>query len=154
MGDDTVFGGVGWGGIGLVLNLLFSIFYFFWGFYFGVFWLAGKLTVQSDVYSFGVVLLELITGRRAMSQLPNGTNLRLTTWARPYLLGEKEGGVRAIMDATMPNPFPERVASVLAALLRHCLNKNPKDRPDMEHMATRLANLLRSEARGEEEDAT
>lgn len=115
---------------------------------------AGKLSVQSDVYSFGVVLLELITGRRAMSQLPSGANLRLTTWARPYLLGEKEGGLGAIMDATMPTPFPEGVASVLTVVLRHCLNNNPKQRPDMQHIATQLANLLRSEARGGEEDAT
>lgn len=52
---------------------------------------AWQVTRMSDVYSFGVVLLELVTGRRAVETMANGTRCNLvdavshTTCKRPNI---------------------------------------------------------------------
>lgn len=39
-----------------------------------------QLTEKSDVYSFGVVLLELISGRKPVSQEDYGAELNIVHW--------------------------------------------------------------------------
>ena len=39
-----------------------------------------QLTEKSDVYSFGVVLLELISGRKPISQEDYGAELNIVHW--------------------------------------------------------------------------
>lgn len=44
--------------------------------------LTGQLTVKSDVYSFGVLLLEMLTGRKAVSETGAPGERNLVEWVR------------------------------------------------------------------------
>lgn len=100
--------------------------------------LTGRLTSRCDVYSFGVVLLELVTGRRAVEKSRVGEEHNLVDWAKPYL-GDKRKVFR-IMDTNLQGQYPQKSASMVAALALKCINE-AKLRPPMSEVLSTLESL-------------
>lgn len=78
----------------------------------------------SDIFSFGVILFELACGRRPFDSNHSMVTLQQIAFKRAPLLNE----------------FNPQAPPALAALVDHCLNKAPADRPcSMEVIAAQLA---------------
>ncbi|XP_031405996.1 probable serine/threonine-protein kinase PBL7 [Punica granatum] len=101
--------------------------------------LSGKLTMKSDIYSFGVVLLELITGRRALS-LENGHARYLIEWARP-MMKDRRNFVQ-LADPNLKGQFPETVLRNAVQLASMCLREEPNTRPSMTDVSEALNHLM------------
>ncbi|KAK1295586.1 putative receptor protein kinase CRINKLY4 [Acorus calamus] len=71
-----------------------------------------------DVYSFGVVLLEMLTGQRALEEDRSKHEERdIVKWARPHI---KKHEWRAIIDPTIVEEFPEKLAYRAFLIAYHC----------------------------------
>ncbi|PIN19044.1 Serine/threonine protein kinase [Handroanthus impetiginosus] len=96
---------------------------------------TSQLTEKSDVYSFGVVLVELLTGRKALSydkpeEEINLTNFFLYTLRKDRLFEIIEGNI--VCDETR-----EQIIEV-SKLAKKCLNVRGEDRPTMKEVAIEL----------------
>ncbi|PIN19036.1 Serine/threonine protein kinase [Handroanthus impetiginosus] len=96
---------------------------------------TSQLTEKSDVYSFGVVLLELLTGRKALSydkpeEEINLANFFLYTLRKDRLFEIIEGNI--VCDETS-----EQIIEV-SKLAKKCLNVRGDDRPTMKEVAMEL----------------
>ncbi|KAK0577277.1 hypothetical protein LWI29_030652 [Acer saccharum] len=92
------------------------------------YFMYGKVNDKIDVYAFGVVLLELLSGRKPISnEYPKGQE-SLVMWATPIL---NSGKVTQLLDPTLGDNYDrdqvERM--VLAAIL--CIRRAPRARPQM-----------------------
>jgi serine/threonine protein kinase len=103
------------------------------------------LTTKSDVYSFGVVLLELLTGRKAISKCSNKNNkkipanplINVVDFATPRVQADE---LVSILDFRLPIPqgLELQAVSILASVAEHCVAQEGKERPSMTHIVTRL----------------
>ncbi|GAB2270408.1 hypothetical protein Dimus_005309 [Dionaea muscipula] len=92
------------------------------------YFMHGKVTDKIDVYAFGVVLLELLSGRKPISNdLPKGQE-SLVMWAKPILAG---GKITQLLDSNLGDNYnwDEMERVVLAAAL--CIRRSPRARPQM-----------------------
>ncbi|XP_065880231.1 protein kinase STUNTED isoform X2 [Euphorbia lathyris] len=92
------------------------------------YFMYGKVNEKIDVYAFGVVLLELLSGRKPISNdLPKGQE-SLVMWAKPIL---DDGKVCQLLDPSLGEEYDgEQLESmVLAATL--CVKRSPRARPEM-----------------------
>ncbi|KAF5789792.1 putative transferase, protein kinase RLK-Pelle-WAK-LRK10L-1 family [Helianthus annuus] len=98
---------------------------------------TGRLTEKSDVYSFGVLLLELITGRRAITE---GVNI--VNWVQSLV---EEGNVEAIIDSRLEGHFDINTAwkGVETAIACVCLTS--VERPTMNDVAMDLKHCVQTE---------
>ncbi|KAL8134277.1 hypothetical protein AgCh_009353 [Apium graveolens] len=92
------------------------------------YFMYGKVNDKIDVFAFGVVLLELLSGKKPISnEYPKGQE-SLVMWARPVLNG---GKVAQILDPGLGSDYDfdlmERM--MLAATL--CIRRSPRARPHM-----------------------
>lgn len=92
------------------------------------YFMYGKVNDKIDVFAFGVVLLELLSGRKPISnENPKGQE-SLVMWARPVLNGGKSA---QILDPSLGCGYDcdlmERM--LLAATL--CIRRSPRARPHM-----------------------
>nr|DAD44525.1 TPA_asm: hypothetical protein HUJ06_002755 [Nelumbo nucifera] len=65
------------------------------------YYISSKLNEKSDVYSFGIVLLELITGRTAITK-SSGSRIHIVQWVSPKLV---TGEIRNIVDQRFQGDF-------------------------------------------------
>ncbi|KAJ0526258.1 putative transferase, protein kinase RLK-Pelle-RLCK-VIIa-2 family [Helianthus annuus] len=100
---------------------------------------AGHLYVKSDVYGFGVVLLELMTGLRALDTKRPGPQTNLVEWAKPLLPNRKK--LKTIMDARIEGQYSSKGAIMLAQVILHCLEQEPRKRPAMKEVADILEQI-------------
>ncbi|KAF7093294.1 hypothetical protein CFC21_095713 [Triticum aestivum] len=85
---------------------------------------TGRFTEKSDVFAFGIVVLQVITGRRAVSQVKVGTaSSDLEGLIDPYL-----GGI-----------FSTTEAARLAEVAVHCTSEAASQRPTMEAVVQQLS---------------
>ncbi|KAH9554575.1 hypothetical protein CY35_08G070500 [Sphagnum magellanicum] len=77
-------------------------------------------TLETDVLSFGVLLLEIITGKNAMSQNPDCSLSSLIDWALPLI---KQGNTLAICDPRIRLPPPLCIPALnhMATIAARCL---------------------------------
>lgn len=92
------------------------------------YFMYGKVNDKIDVFAFGVVLLELLSGKKPISnEYPKGQE-SLVMWARPVLNG---GKFAQILDPGLGSGYDcdlmERM--MLAATL--CIRRSPRARPHM-----------------------
>ncbi|XWS25077.1 hypothetical protein CRYUN_Cryun27aG0040100 [Craigia yunnanensis] len=92
------------------------------------YFMYGKVNDKIDVYAFGVVLLELLSGRKPISNdYPKGQE-SLVMWAKPIVSG---GKVSQLLDPSLGDGYDrdQMERMVLAATL--CIRRAPWARPQM-----------------------
>ncbi|KAJ4771496.1 Leucine-rich repeat protein kinase family protein [Rhynchospora pubera] len=100
-----------------------------------------QLTEKSDVYSFGVVLLEIITGKSAIIQVPEGSQ-HLTNFVQRDL---SKGNIESILDSNMGGQHNLNSIWKVADLALRCTIQQPTMRPDMTAVVTELKESLELE---------
>ncbi|XP_062183804.1 probable L-type lectin-domain containing receptor kinase S.5 [Phragmites australis] len=100
-----------------------------WGFIAPEYSVSHKATRKTDIYAFGVLILEIVTGRRVISEFQDTFQL-LTDWVwnlhrKGRLLEAVDGNVISTEE------FDEDGAIRLLLLGLACTNPNPLDRPSM-----------------------
>ncbi|KAK0601407.1 hypothetical protein LWI29_023988 [Acer saccharum] len=100
---------------------------------------TGQLTEKSDVYSFGVVLVELMTGKQALSfDGPKEDRLLVVKFCS--LL--KKGRLYRILDnGIINNDKTDQQIKEVAELASRCLNVKGEERPSMKEVAMELKRL-------------
>ncbi|XP_010519689.1 PREDICTED: wall-associated receptor kinase-like 22 [Tarenaya hassleriana] len=117
---------------------------------------TSQFTDKSDVYSFGVVLVELITGKKAVSNVRSEENRGL---AAHFVEAMRENRLLGMVDARIKEDSKlEQVMSV-AKLARKCLNLKGKKRPSMREVSMELERIrsspgdpLKDDTESDEED--
>ncbi|XP_073142369.1 probable LRR receptor-like serine/threonine-protein kinase RKF3 [Henckelia pumila] len=97
--------------------------------------LYGQLTERSDVYSFGVVLLELISGKKALTTFNDGQPTILSDWAWSLV---RKGRTMSVAEENMPDLGPPDIVEnhVLVAVL--CSHPQLYARPTMDQVVKML----------------
>ena len=89
------------------------------------------------MYSFGVVLLELITGRQAISE-----NMYIVIWVKSMV---EQGNVEKIIDPRLQGDFDMNAAWKVLELALTCVDHTSPRRPTMNDVVTDLKNCLKAE---------
>ncbi|KAI7988554.1 Wall-associated receptor kinase 2 [Camellia lanceoleosa] len=99
---------------------------------------TSQLTEKSDVYSFGVVLVELLTGKKALSfnRLELERNL-----AMYFVSSMKEDRLLEIVDEQVMNVAKADQLKEVATLAKRCLRVKGDKRPTMKEVAVELEGL-------------
>ncbi|KAJ0715279.1 putative protein kinase RLK-Pelle-WAK family [Helianthus annuus] len=102
---------------------------------------TNQLTDKSDVYSFGVVLVELLTGKKALSFDRPEAERNLTIY---FLYSLKEGRLLQVLDEHLQlNDIPSEIIQV-SRLAERCLRIKGDERPTMKEVAIKLQGILAS----------
>ncbi|TDG96957.1 hypothetical protein EPR50_G00234570 [Perca flavescens] len=100
----------------------------------------GKLSFGLDVYSFGMVIMETVTGRKVIEDVPKQAPLR------DLLVTEVEdsGGVDSCLQFldVAAGRWPAAVALGLLRLALDCTASRHRSRPNMENVLLALSKLL------------
>ncbi|XP_073286034.1 wall-associated receptor kinase 2-like [Primulina huaijiensis] len=99
---------------------------------------TNQLTAKSDVYSFGVVLVELLTGRKALSYDKPDLEKNL---AHLFLYKLKQGLLSEILDDNILSKANSVQLTKVARLAEGCLHVKGDDRPNMKEVAMELEGL-------------
>ncbi|XP_030925102.1 proline-rich receptor-like protein kinase PERK3 [Quercus lobata] len=96
----------------------------------------GRLTDKLDVYSFGVVLLELITGRKPISQNPP---FNMVNWAKPLLSPAlKKKKFDDLVDKRLEKNFDSKEMARMVSCAAKCLRLSYEERPGMSQILREL----------------
>ncbi|XP_068652126.1 protein kinase STUNTED-like isoform X2 [Aristolochia californica] len=92
------------------------------------YFMYGKVTNKIDVYAFGVVLLELLSGRKPISnEHPKGQE-SLVMWAKPILQG---GKYMLLLDPSLKETVDSDQIERMAMAASLCVRRAPHCRPHM-----------------------
>ncbi|KAL8226153.1 hypothetical protein R6Q57_018710 [Mikania cordata] len=97
---------------------------------------TNRLTEKTDVYSFGVVILELITGRAAVS---DGTNI--VKWV---LSSFERGNIETIIDSRLEGHFNINTAWKMVETAMNCVSHPSVQRPTMNDVVVDLKHCLQA----------
>ncbi|XP_004964453.1 probable leucine-rich repeat receptor-like protein kinase At5g63930 [Setaria italica] len=86
---------------------------------------TGRFTDKSDVFAFGIVVLQVITGKRDVSQLKVGA----------AAVSDLDG----LVDGNLNGVFSRTEAARLAAVAAYCTSEVPNQRPTMEAVVQQLS---------------
>ncbi|KAL5576863.1 hypothetical protein UlMin_018562 [Ulmus minor] len=100
------------------------------------YYMSNRLNEKSDVYSFGVVLLEIITGRPAISK-PN--KILISQWVDLIL---KKGEIKSIIDPRLQGNFNVNSAWKAVEIAMNCVSQSSSARPTMDQVAVELKECL------------
>ncbi|MBA0749813.1 hypothetical protein Gogos_003699, partial [Gossypium gossypioides] len=99
---------------------------------------SSQFTEKSDVYSFGVVIVELLTGKMAISTFGLQEKRGLVSY---FMLSMEENHLLDIVDAEIWKDGQKDEVVAVAQLAKRCLNLDGRYRPTMKEMAMELERL-------------
>ncbi|KAF7847548.1 hypothetical protein BT93_L2852 [Corymbia citriodora subsp. variegata] len=117
---------------------LFTMVQGTWGYLDPEYLHTSQLTEKSDVYSFGVVLVELLTGKKALSFDRSEEERSLATYFLSSLKNDKF--FQIIAEVIANEGINEQVREV-ANLVKRCLTIKAEERPTMKEVAIELERL-------------
>ncbi|KAH9554506.1 hypothetical protein CY35_08G067300 [Sphagnum magellanicum] len=112
---------------------------------------GGLITPKLDVFAFGVILLEIMSGKEAVSFCQTADQTGTNTLKKAHLpdvirsiLADKEPGrrLRAWMDPLLGDSAPLDYALKTAELAKDCVDPDPNSRPNMSKVALTLSKIL------------
>ncbi|CAK9226840.1 unnamed protein product [Sphagnum troendelagicum] len=109
---------------------------------------GGIITPKVDVFAFGVILLEILSGKEAVSfQIDPDTNTFKKTLLPDVIVAifaDKDPGrrLRPWMDPLLRDSAPLDCALKTAELAKDCVNPDPELRPEMTEVALALSKIL------------
>ena len=103
---------------------------------------TSQLTEKSDVYSFGVVLVELLTGKKALSFDRPEEERSLAIYFISFL---KDNKLFEILEKHIAKEGKAEHLREVANLAKRCLSLKGEDRPTMKEVATELEGLRKVE---------
>ena len=103
---------------------------------------TSQLTEKSDVYSFGVVLVELLTGKKALSFDRPEEERSLAMYFISFL---KDNRLFEILEKHIVKEGKAEHLKEVAHLAKRCLRLKGEDRPTMKEVATELEGLRKVE---------
>ncbi|ONI30222.1 hypothetical protein PRUPE_1G238400 [Prunus persica] len=101
-----------------------------------------QLTEKSDVYSFGVVLLELISGKKAVSTEDFGDELNIVYWARSLI---RKGDVVSIIDPFLQGNVKIDSIWRIAEVAIQCVEQHGVSRPRMQEIILAIQDAMKIE---------
>ncbi|KAH9331554.1 hypothetical protein KI387_003662, partial [Taxus chinensis] len=111
------------------------------------YYISQQLTEKSDVYSFGVVLLEMISGREAISNESFGVEFRnIVQWARFHI---EKGDIRSIIDPALGTNFNIQCVWKIAEKAMLCVQPYGKLRPTMSDVVKEIQEAIDIEKESE-----
>ncbi|KAK7305469.1 hypothetical protein VNO77_43375 [Canavalia gladiata] len=101
------------------------------------------ITSKVDVYSYGIVVLEMITGKRPMTDITDAVEPRhemLVTWVREKRRKRSQvaSWVEQIVDPALGSNYDINQMETLAMLALDCVEEEKDTRPTMSQIAERL----------------
>uniref|UniRef100_A0A7N2LD40 Uncharacterized protein n=1 Tax=Quercus lobata TaxID=97700 RepID=A0A7N2LD40_QUELO len=96
---------------------------------------TSQLTEKSDVYSFGVVLMELLTGKKAISFDRPEEERSLALY---FLSSLKENRLFEVLEKNIANEENAEQLKEVSNLAMRCLRLKGEDRPNMKEVAMEL----------------
>uniref|UniRef100_A0A2N9IAH2 Protein kinase domain-containing protein n=1 Tax=Fagus sylvatica TaxID=28930 RepID=A0A2N9IAH2_FAGSY len=101
-----------------------------------------QLTEKSDVYSFGVVLLELISGRKAISAEDYGPEMNIVHWARSLI---RKGDVISVVDPFLIGNVKIESIWRIAEVAIQCVELHGVSRPRMQEVILAIQEAIKIE---------
>ncbi|KAL0009211.1 hypothetical protein SO802_010713 [Lithocarpus litseifolius] len=103
---------------------------------------TSQLTEKSDVYSFGVVLVELLTGKKALSFDRSEEERSLAIY---FISTLKDNRLFEILEKHIVKEGKAEQLKEVSNLSKRCLRLKGEDRPSMKEVATELEGLRKME---------
>lgn len=104
------------------------------------YYISQQLTDKSDVYSFGVILLELISGREAISNESFGVNCRnIVQWARLHI---ESGDIQGIIDPNVREDYDIQSMWKIAEKALMCVQPHGHMRPSISEVLKEIQDAL------------
>ena len=105
-------------------------------------WLSGvAITPKVDVYSFGMVLLEIISGRRNLSEAYTSNHYHFDYFPMQAISKLHEGSVQNLLDPELHGDFNLEEAERVCKVACWCIQENEIDRPTMGEVVRFLEGL-------------
>lgn len=108
----------------------------------------GLVTPQLDIFSFGVVLLEILSGKEAVSRRQVGGDsteeLLSVTICEVLGGGNVREKLKGFVDPCLENEYPFDLAFSSAQLAEKCVNNNLNSRPSMAEVFMTISKILSS----------
>ncbi|KAI4297766.1 hypothetical protein L6164_037634 [Bauhinia variegata] len=99
------------------------------------YFMYGKVSDKIDVYAFGVVVLELITGRKAISPETSKAQESLVVWAKPLM---DNGNLIDLLDPNLQGNFDEIQLQRMVVAASLCTTRSARLRPKMNEILSIL----------------
>jgi len=96
------------------------------------------ISTKTDVFNFGMLLLEIISGRSAVSLNVDFTPFSLLDWALPLI---KQDNAMAICDTRLKPPQVTATIKQMATIASRCVRPSGSRRPSMDDIVHGLTNV-------------
>ncbi|KAD7479789.1 hypothetical protein E3N88_02925 [Mikania micrantha] len=114
------------------------------------YYISNHLTEKSDIYSFGVILLELISGKEAISNESFGINCRnIVQWAKLHI---ENGDIQGIIDPSLGDEYDIQTMWKVAEKALMCVQPHASTRPSMSEVIKEIQDAILIERGGSSEE--